>query len=352
MQFHTYDEVFTFTHLYKSYKKCRKGVNWKASVQRYRFNAAFEVGKVYNALRNRHYKLEPLHNFMLNDRGKVRYIQSLGIKGRVVQKCLCDYYLTPLVRQGLIYDNSACLKGKGVSFALKRIRKHISRSLLKSPLDNIYVVQFDIHDYFNSVDHEILYDLLNVLIGDTDIYNLMRRFIKAFGPYKSLGLGSQIAQTCALLYQNSLDHAIKEKIKVKEYARFMDDGYAFCYGKESALICYRGILNYVTALKLEINSKKTHINKLKNGIVFLKLLHKIIKSDLVIRPYYNSVKRERRKIRYFQKRLLTGTIDRSSVESSYNSFRGSLKKKSCCYYILQSMDTYYENHLKSFECAT
>ena len=30
-----YDEVFTYAHLYDAYKKCRRNVSWKASVQRY-----------------------------------------------------------------------------------------------------------------------------------------------------------------------------------------------------------------------------------------------------------------------------------------------------------------------------
>lgn len=341
---HTYDELFTFDHLYRSYKKCRKGVSWKASVQSYRFNAIFEVGRVYNALRNRQYQLEPLHNFIINDRGKTRHIQSLGIRGRVVQKCLCDYYLTPLVRQQLIYDNAACLKGKGVSFALRRVKHHIRKSLLKSPLDNIYLVQFDIHDYFNSIDHEILYNLLSAIVEDTEINLLMYRLIRAFGRYKGLGLGSQIAQTCALLYQNKLDHILKERVRIKEYARFMDDGYAFCYSKEDAHQCYQAVLDCIAMLELEANPRKTHISKLKSGMTFLRLLYKVKQNDLVVRPCYTSVTRARRKIRHFQKRLQEESISPESVEQSYNSFRGGLKAKSCCYHILQAMDNYYTEH--------
>lgn len=30
-----FDEVFSYEHLYKSYRKCRRNVAWKASVQKY-----------------------------------------------------------------------------------------------------------------------------------------------------------------------------------------------------------------------------------------------------------------------------------------------------------------------------
>ena len=38
-----YEQVFTFDHLYKSYKKCCSGVGWKSSTQRYKTNALYNV---------------------------------------------------------------------------------------------------------------------------------------------------------------------------------------------------------------------------------------------------------------------------------------------------------------------
>jgi len=48
--------------------------------------------------------------------------------------------------------------------------------------------------------------------------------IYAFGN-KGLGLGSQVSQISAVFYPNSVDHFIKDKLGIKTYGRYMDDGY-------------------------------------------------------------------------------------------------------------------------------
>ncbi len=340
----SYDEVFTFNNLYKSYIKCRKSVGWKASVQKCKFDAVLEIGKIYNSLKNREYVLEPFFCFDIKERGKLRHIKSLSIKGRIVQRCMCDFYLNPLIEHTLIFDNAACIKGKGLSFAFKRIKKHIRRNIVKGVFENNYLVIFDIHDYFNSIDHEILLNFLQPIILDKELYSLLYRFINAFGNYKSLGLGSQISQACALFYLNKIDHYVKEKLKVKLYQRFMDDGYAFCKDKKEAAEVLNNILYKIHDLELQENPNKTQITNLNNGFNFLKLLYKVKNNQIITRPCYNNVVKAKRKIRYFQRKLRTNDISPESVEQSYMSFRGNLKVKCNCYSILKSTDMYYTTH--------
>ena len=48
----------------------------------------------------------------------------------------------------------------------------------------------------------------------------MWNFIQAFGPEKSLGLGSEVSQICAVFFPNKVDHFIKEKLRIKYYGRY------------------------------------------------------------------------------------------------------------------------------------
>ena len=91
----TYDEVFTFDNLLTCAKACFKGVRWKPSTQIYETQMIKNVSETYKILKNRKYKSKGFHTFYIHERGKVRYIQSVHISERVVQKCLCDYCLTP-----------------------------------------------------------------------------------------------------------------------------------------------------------------------------------------------------------------------------------------------------------------
>ena len=124
-KFDDYDTVFSFSHLYKSYRLSCKNVGWKASVQKYKANAMVNLYNTFMTLKNDKFKSKGFYEFNLLERGKLRHIKSVAIDERVVQRCLCDYSLVPILSRSFIYDNSASQKGKGISFALNRMSVHL-----------------------------------------------------------------------------------------------------------------------------------------------------------------------------------------------------------------------------------
>ena len=46
------------------------------------------------------------------DRHELRHIRSVHINERVVQRCLCDYSLVPVLSRSFVYDNGASIKIK------------------------------------------------------------------------------------------------------------------------------------------------------------------------------------------------------------------------------------------------
>lgn len=68
---------------------------------------------------------------------------------------------------------------------------------------------------------------------------------------------------------NELDHFIKEKLKVKYYTRFMDDGILIVENKQKAKIILNQITNFIKEeLDLDLN-KKTGYFPLKNRMCIL-----------------------------------------------------------------------------------
>ena len=65
--------------------------------------------------------------FGLNERGKHRDIMSVHFSERVPQKSLNHNALVPVLTRSLIHDNGASQKGKGTSFAMKRLVTHLRR---------------------------------------------------------------------------------------------------------------------------------------------------------------------------------------------------------------------------------
>ena len=137
-----FDQVFSYENLYRSYKKCRQGVAWKASVQKYITQAPLLINQTYERLQDGTFRSSGFYEFDLNERGKLRHIKSVTINERVVQRCLCDYALVPMVGRTFIYDNGASMEHKGYTFSIKRLCQHLREHYRKYGTDG-YILLFD-----------------------------------------------------------------------------------------------------------------------------------------------------------------------------------------------------------------
>ena len=124
-RFDDFDRVFSYKNLYHSYKLCRRNVGWKASVQKYITNAPLNVYQAFERLQKGKYKPGSFYEFDVYERGKKRHIKSVTIGERVIQRCLCDNALVPVLGRTFIHDNGACMVNKGYSFTINRLCLHL-----------------------------------------------------------------------------------------------------------------------------------------------------------------------------------------------------------------------------------
>ncbi len=141
-EFDDFEKVFSYEHLYRSYKMCRRNVAWKSSVQKYITQAPLMVNQTYERLQKGKWKSSGFYEFDINERGKLRHIKSVTIGERVVQRCLCDYALVPMLGRTFIYDNAASLQYKGYHFAIRRLCQHLREHYRKHG-NSGYVLVFD-----------------------------------------------------------------------------------------------------------------------------------------------------------------------------------------------------------------
>lgn len=320
-----FDKIFTFEHLYKSYKNCKKGVNWKASTQKFTANALLNVYKLYIALHNGTFKSYGFYEFDIFERGKRRHIRSVKIEERVVQRCLCDYSLVPTLSRHFIYDNGACLKEKGFDFTFNRLKCHLQKHFRKYGKEG-YILLFDFSKFFDNISHEEIKAVLSKEYRDQRIIKLLYHFIDMFGD-KGIGLGSQISQILALTSANKLDHYIKEQLHIKFYGRYMDDGYLISNSKENLQFCLEKIKEKCEELQINLNVKKTRIVKLSRGFTFLKAKHFINDDGRIVRKISrDSVTRMRQKLTKLKKRMNCGLVEISDIENAYKSWEGHAKR--------------------------
>lgn len=314
-----FDDVFSYEHLYKSYKKCRRNVSWKASTQKYISQAPINIYQTMIQLQNGNFRSDGFYEFDIYERGKCRHIRSVNIKERIVQRCLCDYALIPVLESTLIYDNGASRKNKGYHFAMKRMIRHLQYHYRKYGNDG-YVLLFDFHQFFDSISHELVKNLVTRYFDDENMKELIFHFIDMFGD-RGLGLGSQISQTLALAATNKIGHYIKEQLRIKGYGRYMDDGYIIHPSKEFLAECLNDIRKICNELGIVLNEKKTQIVKLSHGLTWLKARIYLTETGKVIKKIYKqSVTRARRKIKKLHQLYKNEIITLADVHGGIQSW--------------------------------
>lgn len=339
----SYEDVFSYEHLYEAGKNCSKGVLWKNSTQNYVSRMTTNTAATHEKLMARKFRSRGFHEFDLMERGKLRHIRSVHISERVVQRCLCDNILVKVFSNSFVYDNAASLKGKGVDFAMDRVDEHLHRYYRNHGVDGVRngaVLMGDFSNFFNSAPHGIIYSETERRIHDPDIRKLSNGFMEDFGPV-GFGLGSQVSQIDALMVASPLDHFIKEALHIKHYGRYMDDFYLIHEDPEYLNYCLVEIRKKCVELGLTLNAKKTHIMPLRTGFKFLKTKFILTDTGKVVRKMNRgSPTRMRKKLHTFRRWMDEGKFTFADVNTAYQSWRGHMRRGNSTL-VLRNMDAFY-----------
>ena len=309
-----FEKVMTMQNYHNSLKKCKKGVMWKGKPQAYCHKAITNIDNTLKIIENG--ELPPLQNtspIVLYERGKRRIIIPIQFDDRITQRVICDDSLILLVKPSLIYDNGASMQGKGTDFARKRA-EHFLRDAIKEYGEDFYILIYDFKSFFDSIPHQTCFNVLNQYYKDTQISNLIMEVVKSYqrptimkikdkieriemlqklenNELNGICLGSQISQILALVVPNELDHFIKDKMRMKRYERYMNDG-------------------------IIIHNDKSVLRKLYELIVGKKLIKTLVRSGTV---------RMRRKLKKFKKKVDSGLMKLDDVYESIQSWLAHAK---------------------------
>lgn len=322
------EDIFTLENVNKVFYKVSEKTKWKESIQRYKSNLLLNNLELIEDILNGRYEISEPVKFTISERGKIRHIESASIRDKIAQKVLCTEILLPQLRKYLIYDNYACLKYRGTSFARKRIDVMLRKYIMQYGNDG-YVIRIDIKKYFDNINHNILKDMLrNKLNAPEDIMSLIFYFIDY--PYKfdvSLKLGFEIHQILAVFYMHEIDNYIKIALRVKFYGRYMDDIISFSNDKNELRKLLNEIKKQLVKLKLEVNEKKTCIFKMSKGFTFMQVKYLIIDGKIIKLPTRQKIVRIRRRLKKYRELYDLGKLSEIKIRNCYKSRICSLMKE-------------------------
>ncbi len=287
-----FNTITSFESLYTAYRKARLGKQSKPFICEFDFYLENQLLKLKYELENGFYQPSNHTHFKVRE-PKLRQIAAPAFRDRVVHQSLVAK-IEPLFDKQFIFDSYACRKNKGTHLGAKRVKKFLMSARTKfGPCQPIYALQADIKQYFQSIDWEILLTLIERTITCPQTFDLIQKIITSYQKptlptaqlelfnsshhhqvnKKGVGLpiGNLTSQLFANVYLNQFDHFIKDTLREKYYARYMDDFLIIHPDKEhlkKLLIKIQDFLHQ--ELKLKLHPKKMVIKHAsKNGIPFV-----------------------------------------------------------------------------------
>ena len=273
-----YEKLYSEDNLMSAFKKARKGKRKKDYVISFESDLNRNMRLLQKELKLKIYRPHKLKKFIVRD-PKTRTIHASIFRDRIVHHAIINL-IQPIYEKRFIYDSFASRKFKGTHIAVNRfeyfMRKVSSNGMkIKKPFNNNsiqgYVFKADIKHYFDTINHEILLNMLKKKIKDEDLIELIKIVLDNFeSPEgKGLPLGNYTSQFFANVYLNHLDYFVKHSLKAKYYIRYVDD-FVILHKDKKVLLEFRSkIEKYLKFLKLELHQDKSEIHALRNGITFL-----------------------------------------------------------------------------------
>lgn len=327
----------TFEDLLDASNKCKRNVSWKSSTQMYTMNRLMWAASTKKKLEDGTYAPKRYNEFKIHERGKLRTIRSVHISDRVVQKAFNEKTLKPKTYPSLINRNCASQPGKGTAAQLEGLKEDLRRHYRKHGRKG-YILLMDFTNYFGNIDREILTEKLGLPKEDEELFQ------KFTTDGEGLSLGSEVNQTGAIFYASSLDHFIKERLRIKGYGRYMDDSYLIHEDKEYLVFCKEEIFKECEKLKIKINPKKVKIISFKDQFTFLKKRIRLTETGkVVMRPTKENFKRRRRNLKTQKKLLDEGKITKEQIDTSYNTWRSYAIQNGASKKTIKSMDELFNS---------
>ena len=193
------------------------------------------LAALQNELRQKTYTPLPLLKILVekgNGTGEARALSIPSVRDRVAQTAVLQY-VEPILEKEFEDCSFAYRRGRSVKMAVQRIKEYYDQGYR-------WVVEADIDAFFDTVDHDLLMNKVEKYINDSDILNLISKWIKAevwngtaiIVIEQGIPQGSPISPVLANLFLDELDEAFLQK--GYRIVRYADDFIILCKSPDKA----------------------------------------------------------------------------------------------------------------------
>ena len=249
-----YEKIISLENINRAIDKAARGKKHRKSVQKVLQNRTYYAKSVQARLLGLKPLLEPTTRKIKRENGKDRELEIAPFYPNQIAHHACANIIEPLLLKSLSTQSAACIKGRGVDYALKRAKRYTKRYQ--------YYLQVDIRKFYANIDRELLLAQIARKIADKQSLELLRELLHSQS--KGLSLGSYLSAILGNFYLRELDYPKQKGIKVLRYA---DDIVAFSNSKQALWQHFHTLQAHTKQLGLELH--KIKLKPITQGLDFL-----------------------------------------------------------------------------------
>lgn len=238
------------------------------SLARFARNLEDELARLRRDLESETYTPLPLVRFSVEKGdGRLRLLNIPAVRDRVAQHAAIRV-LAPVIEAEFEACSYAYRRGRSVQQALTRVEALREENFK-------WVVEADITEFFDSVDHQLLGQRLAGLVSDERLLRLTMGWVAAriydgrrlSQMSRGLPQGAPISPILANLYLDHFDDRIEKE--GRRLVRFADDFLILCKSKPKAEAALRLTRNIMSELRLTLRADRTRVTNFAEGFKFL-----------------------------------------------------------------------------------
>lgn len=306
-----FDQIVSMDNLRAAYRKARKGKSSKSAIRRFGTSPEIRLENIRRSLINGSFTTSAyLTKWVFEPKARLIYVLPFN-PDRIVQHAIMNV-IEPIWDRMLISDSYACRSGKGIHAGSRKVMEFVRRYR--------YCLKCDISKFYPSVDHAILFSIIQRKIKCSRTLELLRNIIYSIGGGKNVPIGNYTSQWFGNLYLNELDQHLKHEWRIKPYVRYCDDFVLFSDDKPFLNRMALVIKEFVWE-RLRLTLSKCDLFPVTQGVDFLGYRH--FRNYILLRK--STAQRIKRRLRLLPRLLERGRITADSFRSSLASSLGWLK---------------------------
>lgn len=293
-----------------AYLSAKKGKSRQKQVQRFELNPTERLMKTrQDVIDGTFHTSKYQSKIIFEPKKRIIYILPFN-PDRIVHHAIVNV-LKPYYKKYFIADSYACLDGRGQQAGSLRCMEAVRR--------NRYCLKCDIHHFYPSIAHDLLFNQYKTKIRDTKFLSVLEDNIYSFGNGKNTPIGNLTSIWHGNFFLTPLDLFCKHELKIHDYIRYCDDFLLFGNDKKYLHECRKRIDEFIH-MKLDLEFSRSDVFNVKQGVDFLGYRH----FDNYILVRKSTAKKMIKKVTMLPKRLEDGEITKDELRSILDSISGWL----------------------------